>query len=285
MRNNENRIGAAPEIQDSSPIEQLASNNQQIPINFIVPTEFVPLPSKGKFYNKSHPLFNKDVVEIKQMTAKEEDILTSKNLLKKGIALDRLLQSLIVDKNINTDTLTLEDRTAILIAARISGYGPDYATSVVCPNCNEKSKFTFNLYEKLDKKEVEEKLEGVVFNEDGTFDVLLPATKWVTKCRVLNGYDEKILLRLTEQKKNSSSGDSLLLDQLKLTIVTINNATDKQVLEHAISAMPAKDSKYLRNVYQKIIKGIDMIHVFECKHCSASMDMEVPITADFFWFK
>ncbi len=285
MRNNENRLGSNHQISDSTPIPEIQQNNNSLPLNFIVPTEFVPLPSKGKFYVPSHPLHGKDVVEIKQMTAKEEDILTSKNLLKKGIALDRLIQSLVVDKTINTDSLTLEDRTSILISARISGYGPEYVTQVTCPSCLEKTKHTFNLYEKLQKTESDSLPEGIAIMDDGTFDIVLPSTKWIVKCRALNGYDEKALLRLTEQKKTSSAGDSLLLEQLKMIVVAINNAIDKDVLNNAINVMPAKDSKYLRKVYGDVVKGIEMIQPFECNNCSAITDMEVPITADFFWFK
>ena len=89
------------------------------------PTEMVDLPSKGHFYVDDHPL-SSGKVEVKYMTAKEEDILTSQNLIQQGTVIDVLLQSLIVDKTINIQELLIGDKNAIMVAARILGYGKDY---------------------------------------------------------------------------------------------------------------------------------------------------------------
>lgn len=285
MRNNLERLGAVEQNSDLPPQMQNASLEPQQAsqgLNFIVPTEYVSLPSKGRFYPQNHPLYGKDTIEIKQMTAKEEDILTSRNLLKKGVALDKLITSLVVDKKINTDSLTVEDRSAIILAARISAYGAEYNTTVTCPSCAQKSKNTFDLLEKLDSIE---KITEVLVDENGLFTIVLPKTGWTVKCRALNGYDEKTMLRLTEAKKNVSDGDSLLVDQLKMTIVSINNVTDKDMLQTAINSMPARDSKHLRSVYQDTLKGVDMRHSFSCNSCEYVGELEVPLTADFFWFK
>ena len=279
MRNNLERLGANQEAQSSDILPQAV---EQTGLNFIVPTEHVVLPSKGLFYPANHPLHKQDTIEIKQMTAKEEDILTSRNLLKKGVALDKLIQSIIVDKRINTDTLTVEDRSAIVLAARISGYGPDYNTVVTCPACSEKSKNKFNLLEKLDSID---DIAPATVDDSGLFTVVLPITKWNVKCRALTGYDEKTIMRLTEAKKNLTEGDSLLTDQLKMTVVSIDGVTDKQILEKALLNMPARDSKHLRTVYQETVKGVDMRHSFSCSKCEYVGDLEVPLTADFFWFK
>jgi transcription elongation factor Elf1 len=284
MRNNLERLGAVQQSGELPPQMQNAAAEQQPSqaLNFIVPTEYVALPSKGRFYPQNHPLHGKDVIEIKQMTAKEEDILTSRNLLKKGVALDKLIQALVVDKSINTDSLTVEDRGAIVLAARISAYGAEYATTVTCPSCNEKNKNKFDLLEKLDAVET---LQPVEVDANGLFTVVLPKTGWTVKCRALNGYDEKAMLRISESKKNLSDGDSLVIDQLKMTIVSINDVTDKNTIEAAINSMPARDSKHIRTVYQDTLKGVDMRHTFSCKSCDYSGELEVPLTADFFWFK
>lgn len=287
MRNNEERFGANVVRQDAVIPQQLqqenSSNATAAPLNFIVPTEFVSLPSKGQFYPANHPLHGKESVEIKQMTAKEEDILSSRNLLKKGVALDKLIQSLVVDKNINTDSITIEDRNAIIVSSRISAYGSEYLTSVTCPSCNTKSKYKFDLLEKLDA--IEEQTFATSVDASGLFTVVLPATKWSIKCRALNGYDEKHIMRLTEAKKNSSDGDSLLLEQLKMTVVSINNVEDKAQIAEALSVLPAKDAKYLRSTYQDTVKGVDMRQKYSCNSCDFQTEMEVPLTADFFWFK
>ena len=122
---------------DSDPPHQILEDRTSPTdtLSFVVPTEFVDLPSAGRFYPPSHPLHNKEHVEIKYMTAKEEDILTSQSLLEKGLALDRLISNLLVNKKINVDSLLVGDKSAILIAARSSGYGADYETDVGCPSC------------------------------------------------------------------------------------------------------------------------------------------------------
>jgi hypothetical protein len=128
-------------------------------------------------------------------------------------------------------------------------------------------------------------LQPVSVDENGLFTVTLPATKWNVKCRALNGYDEKAIMRLTEAKKNSSEGDSLLLEQLKMTVISINNVNDKTMISDALNALPARDAKYLRSTYQNTIKGVDMRHTFNCKSCDTQTELEVPLSADFFWFK
>ena len=120
VRNNMDRLGTNDQTETKAAPAALS------PLNFVAPTEFVELPSKGQGYSSDHPLSGKDVIEIKFMTAKEEDILTSATLLKKGIAIDRFMQNIICDKNIKIDDLLIGDKNAILIAARASGYGATY---------------------------------------------------------------------------------------------------------------------------------------------------------------
>ena len=290
MRNNEDRLGTNQIRQDATPFQQITNQPQSsatplqaTPLDFMVPTEYVPLPSRGLLYPHHHPLYGKDSIEIKQMTAKEEDILTSRNLLKKGVALDKLIQSLVVDKNINTDTLTIEDRNAIIVAARISAYGSEYVTQVTCPSCEQKVKSTFDLHEKLESLEEQEQPSSL--NENGLFTVTLPVSKYSVVCRALNGMDEKELMRLSEAKKKGTAGDSTLLDQLRCMVVSIQGVEDKETIIRVLSALPAADSRYLRKQYQATVKGVDLNKTFVCSSCSHEAEMVVPLTADFFWVK
>ena len=128
-RNNQGRTGAPkrPEPADV-PVTPPAGG-----FSFATPTEFVELPTQGKYYPEGHPLHGEESIEIRYMTAKDEDILTSETLLKKGLAIERLLQSVIVNKAIDVNTLYVGDKNAILIAARITGYGNQYTTRTLCP--------------------------------------------------------------------------------------------------------------------------------------------------------
>ena len=130
-RKNKDRLGSpAP----TAPVSTQAP--EEGGLAYVVPTEFVELPSRGEHYPEDHPFQNKEVVEIRHMTAKDEDILTSRSLLKKGLAIDRLIQSILVDKTVDTDSLLIGDKNAILVQTRIHAYGPTYDTRVLCPACS-----------------------------------------------------------------------------------------------------------------------------------------------------
>ena len=136
MRNNERRLGAGAAPQSNAGAA-IAAQDQQSSLSYVAPTEFVELPSRRHFYAEGHPLHDQKTVEIRFMTAKEEDIISSVTLAKNGLMLDRLLQSLLVDKTIDPVSLLVGYRNAIMIAARKSAYGQMYETSVICPACGE----------------------------------------------------------------------------------------------------------------------------------------------------
>ena len=133
------------------------------------PSEVIDLPSEGKLYPKEHPCSN-GKIEIKYMTAKEEDILTSQNLIKKGVVVDRLLDSLILTEGVKIDDLLLGDKNAIMVAARILAYGPEYTCEVTNPKTGEKMTQTFNLADCPFKK-----LPSDV--KENSFEVTLPISK------------------------------------------------------------------------------------------------------------
>ena len=306
MRNNEDRMGIsdrntgaeAPSTTVTAPTTQAPPANPQMPpqqahqsanplLNFVSPTEFVELPSKGKFYSEAHPLYNVDVVEIKHMTAREEDILTSEALLKKGIALDRFIQQILIDKRINPDTLLIGDKNAILVAARISGYGPGYETSVTCPSCQTLTKHRFDLNEVASVVvDIEPDDTGVSVTNNGTFIIKeLPITGWAVEVRPLTGEDEKRINKSIEAKRNKNLSEDILTTQMSTYVVSISGVTDRTHISEAISSMPAMDSKFLRIAYEKIIPNLDMSHTFTCSECDHSGTVEVPFTTDFFWPK
>jgi hypothetical protein len=177
----------------------------------------------------------------------------------------------------------IEDRNAILVAARISAYGAEYNTEVTCPSCGEKAKRKFNLLEGM---KTSEQSPDLLPDTNGYFELVLPVTKWKVVCKSLSGGDEKLMVRVAEsKKKNDSLNDSLLLDQIKLCVVAIQGVTDKDLVDRAIDTMPARDSKFLRTKYQEAVPSLKIIQPFLCKSCEYEADMEVPLSTDFFWFK
>ena len=139
-RNNQDRLGTQDEGQNPPIQDQVKSV-----LDFVMPTEHVELPTKGKFYSQDHPLHNVESVEIKYMTAKETDILTSQTLLKKGLAIDRMLQGILLDKKIRVEDLYVGDKNALIVAARISGFGREYETSTTCTGCGSSTNQSFDL--------------------------------------------------------------------------------------------------------------------------------------------
>jgi hypothetical protein len=287
IRNNEDRLGAK-QPDESPPTPQMqaphaSQSKSSATFSFVVPSEFVELPSKGKFYPQSHPLHNKEVVEIKHMTAKEEDLLTSRSLLKKGLAINRVLQSVLVDKSIDVESLLVGDKNAILIDTRIHAYGSEYQTSTTCPACSETSQHSFDLSELQTKGS--DLSEGDVTRRGNNFIFVLPRTKVKVEVRLLNGKDEKFLADSIKMKRKNNLPDAALTDQFRMFIVSVNGHSDPKSISEFVNGVPASDSRYLRTIYERIVPNVDMKQNFTCNSCDYDAAMEVPLSADFFWPK
>ena len=274
-RNNEDRLMGGHKPQKTEDAPQMAN-----PMDFVTPSEFVPLPSKGR-YPQGHPLCGHDSIEINYMTAKDEDILTSRSMLKKGIAIDRLIQSLIKNKSIDSKSLYIGDRNAIVIHARASAYGQDYKTKVQCPSCGETSKTVFDLadyktYHGDDWEDV--KIDPT---DRGTFIITLPLSKIQTEIRPLLGVDEMSLVSKSTKSKNAT--EQLVTKQMKLFVISFNNYNDRQTINYVVDKMTATDSRYLRTCFKLISPDINVSKVFECRFCDEEEEMTVPFGADFFW--
>ena len=251
--------------------------------NFTAPTEHVELPSGGTHYPEGHPLHGVSTVEIKYMTAKEEDILTSQSLLKKGLAIERLLESVILDKTINPKTLLVGDRNAILVASRITGFGSDYETQITCPSCTSKTDYSFDLNEAEPKTiEVPEDVEQT---SSGTYIITLPVTGVQTEVKLLNGLDEANIMAQQQSKRKHKLQETPLTDQLKAIIVSVNGHAERGVINNFVDNMPSRDTRHLRGVYEDLTPNIDMNYEFDCPACGSTTDVEVPFTVSFLWPK
>lgn len=277
MSRNEDRLGSPAVAQDSTPPSTAG-------LSFSTPTEFIDLPSKGKYYPEEHPLHNETQMEIRYMTAKDEDTLTSKTLIRKGVAVDRFLQNVIVDKRIHLDTLVVGDKNALVVATRINGYGADYKARVTCPGCAQNFEHEFNLEEASVPNETN-LVEGTKETPNGTFLVTLPLMKCEVEVRLLNGQDEKYLSQLATTRKKHKLGETRLTEQFKLFIVAVNGNTDKHTISQLVDNMPARDSRHLRYVYAQAVPNIDLTQEVLCELCGAEALLEVPFSTEFFWPK
>lgn len=293
MKNSfEERLEQARKTSSNEVVVQQAINNENS-LSFVNPTEVVELPSKGKFYPEGHPLRDRDFVEIRQMTAKEEDILTNKSLIKKGLVIDRLIESLLLDKSIPVATLLVGDKNATMVAARIAAYGPTYDVSVGCQECGGKNVVGIDLTE-IKIRESSQIFEEVGSNEllnaeqlqTGNIVIKLPRTGWTVECRLMDGTDERKILSLLETKRRTDpSAELTISEQLEIIVSSINSVTDQVMLKQAVAAMPAYDAKHLRNLYQKMIPNVAIQKKFVCRSCAEEQELEVPFTQEFFWPK
>ena len=280
MSRNRDRMGN-PTPQDNSAPPQA---HQETPgFSFVVPTEFVEMPSGGRFYPETHPLHGQTTIEIKQMTAKEEDLLTSRTLLKSGVAIERVIQSLIVNKRINPDSMLVGDRNAIIIAARISGYGNEYKTKVGCPSCGTTQEYSFDLNDSdVYSGDTAEAL-GVTNNDDGTFTTTLPKTRLQTTFRLLTGVDEKNMVSQLETARKKKRPEQAITTQIRNMVVSVNGDDSVQAVSYLIENIPSLDARHLRSSYRQVAPNVDLTQNFECGECGHEQDMEVPLSADFFW--
>ena len=172
-------------------------------------------------------------------------MLTSRTLLKKGVALDRVIASIIVDKSIDPDSLLVGDRNAVIISTRVSGYGNVYETRVTCPNCGTTQDYSFDLNEANTYDGSDARDLGVRQNEDGTFNVTLPTTNIDVQFRLLNGRDEKTFLNGMQNDKKTKA-EKNITRQLAAIVVSLNGDTSAQAKQYFIDNVPSIDSRHLR---------------------------------------
>tara|TARA_R110000824_G_C15087548_1_gene665035 strand:+ start:94 stop:963 length:870 start_codon:yes stop_codon:yes gene_type:complete len=285
-RNDQARTGAdkasAAASKKASPVEPTTRRQT---LSYVVPTEIVELPSGGKYYPPGHPLYKQETAEIRYMTAKDEDILTSQTLLRKGLAIDRMLENILLNNEVKVDDLLVGDKNALILAARISGYGADYQTKVTCPGCNTAEVQHFDLEDvKLDPGTVvSEEIEEVQVTPHGTFLATLPRTQYEVEFRLLTGNDERYLSEASNKKRKLSLPDTGATELLKRLLISVDGVTDGGEISNFVDEMPALDSRFLRACVQGATPNVDMAQLYSCASCGYQSEMEVPLTADFFW--
>ena len=237
------------------------------------PTETVELPSKGYFYFEGHPL-SSGKVEVKYMTAKEEDILTSQNLIKQGTVIDKLLESLIVDKSIKLDDMLIGDKNAIMLTARILGYGKEYEFE----------------YDGVEQSADLSKLEPIDLDftkftkGQNEFSFKLPSSERELTFKLLNGIDESdIESEINAKKKISKEQSSQLTTRLKHMILSVDGKSEKSYINNFVdNEFLSRDSLAFRQYLSSITPDVDM-NVEVVDSDGKKTEVAVPITVRFFW--
>ena len=286
-RNNQARTGAnkAPKAAQELPQVEDSPVSTGGTLSYVAPTEHVELPSEGRYYPPGHPLYKQDTVEIRYMTARDEDILSSQALLRKGLAIDRMLENLFTNQEITVDDLLVGDKNALVLAARISGYGADYTTKVTCPGCNTLVLHDFDLSDVSISPGIiaTEGVDEVEVTPHGTFMTTLPRTEYKVEFRLLMGKDEKFLTDAANKKSKLNLPDSSATELLKRLLISVDGVTNGSEISNFVDNMPALDSRFLRACVVGATPNVDMTQLWSCTGCGFESVMEVPLTADYFW--
>ena len=237
------------------------------------PTEVIDLPSKGYFYPSGSPL-SSGQVEIKYMTAREEDILTSVNLIQKGLAIDKLLESLIVNKDINVKDILIGDKNSIMIAARVFGYWKEYVVEF------EGEEVTVDLTTLKDKEVDLSKFE----KGKNEFSFTLPNSKRNVTFKILTwGDDESIEKELEALEKVGSEIKSEMTTRLKKRITSVDGKTEQSYINNFVdNEFLSVDSLAFRTHIEKCIPDVDMTYKFT-SILGDEKELVVPMTTQFFW--
>jgi hypothetical protein len=245
---------------------------------FKYPTEQIDLPSKGLLYPKESPL-SKGTIEMKYMTAKEEDILSNANFIRQGTVIDKLLQSMIVTP-VNYNDLLNGDKNAILLAARILGYGKDYDFMYTDPNTGESEKVTADL-SLLDSKQVDESIFTPGKNE---FNFELPVSKIKITFKLLtHGDEQKLDKEIAGMKKVNAQGSYDITTRLKHTILAVNDDRDISTIREFSDNMLARDVRAFREYINKISPDVNLKVNFTKSNGDVVEGVDLPIGANFFW--
>jgi hypothetical protein len=270
-----------PKFEKPTPVEEQSVQTRR---QFEYPTELIDLPSKGKCYPPSNPL-SKGQIYIKYMTAKEEDILASQNLIRKGVVLDKLFESVVVD-DVNINDILIGDKNAILLATRVLGYGADYLAEVTDPFTSERQEVTINLA-KIQIKEVDDDL----LNTENRYEFELPISKKKIIFKLLTHGDEinisaetQALERLKKGNKNDVSASQDVTTRLKHMILSVDGNNDRGYINKwIINEFLARDNRAFREYVKAISPDLDLTFQFVSDITGESEVMSIPFGINFFY--
>jgi len=259
----------------------LARTQKEQPDN-LFPTEIVPLPSRGLVYPLDNPL-SKGKIEIRYMTAKDEDILTNQNYLKRGVALDKLYESIVVGNGegepVNVREMITGDKSAVMLASRILGYGSDYEITVKHPQTGREFQHIVDLNQ-LKPDELDEGL----YNNTREFEYKLPVSEKVIKFKLVTDAEQKAIAEEIEKREKAGMPQQSVTTQLKHTIISVDGNDERAFINSFISNhLLARDSLSLRNFMADVQPDYDLKIYVDAPDHGFQDYINLPINVDFFW--
>ena len=244
------------------------------------PTEVLSLPSNGLIYSEDSPL-RSGTIDVKYMTAKEEDILTSQNLIEQGVVITKLLESVIADSKVKLNDMLIGDKNALMIGTRILGYGADYNIMLTDPDTRERVEHTIDL-SKLKNKSINESL----FENGNLFSFELPNSKRVVEFKLLTHGDEgKISEILKDYKKvEELTGVSQeITTRLKYQIQSIDGNKEQKDIDNFVdNEFLALDARAYRKYVSELTPDIDLTFEYTSQK-GKKHKLDIPLGIEFFW--
>ena len=247
-----------------------------------VPVDIAPLPSSGTVYSRESTLSGRETVEIRAMTAKDEDILLSQAYIKSGTVITKLIESCLIDKTINVDEMLAGDRNAVMIAIRITGFGAEYKIRATCEHCEKEQDTSVDLSSLVIKRLGSEPAQ----QGKNLFSTVLPVTKKEVMFSLMTVSDEKEATASAKRKEKLlgiKEENNILTNSIVRVIDNISGVTDRNKITKFVENMPVKDSRYIRKYIRDIEPGIDMNTSFTCQGCELEAQVEISLGIGFFW--
>ncbi len=248
-------------------------------MSFVVSTAKVELPTKGLFYPRGSSMHGIEELEIKHMTAKEEDLLSTVGSGADENVFNNLISGLLTDKTIDPSELLDEDKMAILLKARETGYGNEYESTIFCENCNSETSAVFD----LSKAKVTSIAEENQYDPDeDCFVLTLPISDIEVKIRRITEKDRTEIDQDKEKKESLNIEFNRTISILKKTIISANGIVDQATLSKLYNVLPAADAKFLLNFDKDIIPKLSTAQNVECSKCATVLEREAPLSWAFF---
>jgi hypothetical protein len=277
MSRDNNEIFTQPPVHPAMPKRDIMRED----FGWEVPVETVPLPSKGVIYPPSSAFCGRETVDIRAMTAREEDILTSRAYLKRGTVINELIKSCMIDKGGDPGDLIAGDRNALMVAMRITGYGSEYRAEATCQVCGRTGPQQFDLGSlAIRRLEIDP-----VRPRENAFSFTLPVTKKPVTFKFLSGHDSaEIGLQIDRLKAiTPDAPEPSVTLFLERSLISVGDVSDRTKISMFVRNMPAQDSRVLRKFIRDNEPNIDMSTDMACSLCGEASRVEMPIGATFLW--
>jgi len=219
-------------------------------------------------------------IEVRHLTAADEDILTSRALLRSGKAIDTMLSNVIMNKSVNVNDLISGDKNAILTFLRITGYGPEYEVEIDCPGCNEALKHEFDL-SKLTMRFLD---VNPVTTGENRFNFTLPSGIDIEFKLLNSAEDQQISDEQDKLKRTTNSPlEKNITTKYKHQIISVDGKDEQVFINNFVDSMNLRDSRAFRTYLEEVEPDVDMKQDYKCRMCGHTEEVEIPVTVGFFW--